>query len=580
MKFQCPHCNQELTVEAGSAGQVVQCPVCQKSMTIPAEQPAPAAGPAAAGAVAPAATTTAAGGRQKVVFSRKKSEGTSHMKFECPHCKQHLSVPPAADGMMVQCPSCNTRIKVPEFHKTERHAWKETDPTNPHFIKSLGIGIGLLLLWFGLLLPFVPPPGKAIAEYNTMQFISSLFYKHFVVSFINTLFFTWAMSIIFMKHRKIRLQKDALLLDVLPTSLGRDIDANTVTVFIDHVYALPLRLRDSLMVNRIRKALELFEVRQSRSDVREMMASQSEIDSARIGGSYTLLRAFLWGIPLLGFIGTVVGLSQAIGGMNFANVEDVGKIVGSINNVTSGLGTAFDATLLGLVLALTLNFPLNALAKQEDDNLHTIDAFCNEVLLPRLKDAATSQTAESGAGAEAVARAITVTQEKFLVELGQLTQQMGEHAEKMDRRLEGFQQAVTANFAASQEKFLAELSRLTQQMGEYAGKLDHRMDGFQRAVEADFAAKTTEMQQGNQAALKASAEQLVGFQEILANVTATKNEELRAQTDRVLRESSERVAKYLGSLEVGIGGLNKVLTELGEKQVTVNAPPKRRWFWG
>ena len=29
-------------------------------------------------------------------------------------------------------------------------------------------------------------------------------------------------------------------------------------------------------------------------------------DSARIGGSYTLTRAFLWAIPLLGFIGTVV----------------------------------------------------------------------------------------------------------------------------------------------------------------------------------------------------------------------------------------------------------------------------------
>ena len=199
--------------------------------------------------------------------------------------------------------------------------------------------------------------------------------------------------------------------------LGKKIHAGNVAVFIDHVYSLPVILRDSLMVNRIRKALELFEIRQNVSNVRDMLVSQSEIDSARIVGSYTLVRAFLWGIPLLGFIGTVVGLSHAIGGMNFSNVDDVGKVVGAINNVTSGLGTAFDATLLGLVLALTLNFPLNALAKQEDDTLHTIDAFCNEVLLPRLKEkeSAGSQTMDTAAIAKAVARSISGNQENSSV---------------------------------------------------------------------------------------------------------------------------------------------------------------------
>jgi len=38
-----------------------------------------------------------------------------------------------------------------------------------------------------------------------------------------------------------------------------------------------------------------------------------------------------------------IGLSHAIGGMNFANVDDVDAIMGSINAVTGGLGTAFDA---------------------------------------------------------------------------------------------------------------------------------------------------------------------------------------------------------------------------------------------
>ena len=526
MKVQCPHCSHKFIGEDDLAGLVVQCPSCKKSLTMPeassdtpdALMPAPTPTPAPTRTPTrtpppdelpepedPNPSAPTRGRASRGASGRKKSDGTAHMKFECPHCNQHLSVPPVAAGLMVTCPSCSNRIRAPEFRKTERQAWKETDPTNPHFLKSLGIGIGVLLLWFSLLLPFVPPAETPIAEYSTMQFMASLFYKHFTVSLLNTLFFTWSMSIIFLKHRKIRLQKAALLLDVLPSDLGKKIHSGNVAGFIEHVYSLPVRLRDSLMVNRIRKALELFEIRQNVSDVREMMVSQSEIDSARIGGSYTLLRAFLWGIPLLGFIGTVVGLSHAIGGMNFANVEDVGQIVGAINNVTSGLGTAFDATLLGLVLALTLNFPLNALAKQEDDNLHTIDAFCNEVLLPRLKESSISQSMDPVAIAHSVARSMTGTQERFLADLNQLAQQMNTYANNLDRRMETFQQTVTE----------------------------------------EFVTKTTEM---------------------------------RAQNQAVLEESLEQAAKYLKGLESGIGGLNKVLRELGDKQVVITPPKRWRWF--
>jgi len=352
------------------------------------------------------------------------------------------------------------------------------------------------------------------------------------------MFFTWAMSIIFLKQRKIRHQKAALLLDVLPTHLGKEIEAGNVGTFIDHVYALPANLRDSLMVNRIRKALELFEVRQNISDVREMMVSQSEIDSARIGGSYALVRAFLWGIPLLGFIGTVVGLSQAIGGMNFANVEDVGKIVGAINNVTSGLGTAFDATLLGLVLALTLNFPLNALAKQEDDNLHIIDAFCNEVLLPRLKESGGKQEPSTVVNTDALALA----------------------------------------YAGSQEKFLAELRQLTEQMNDYSNNLDRRMEAFQETVTVEFVENAGDMMAKNQAALSEAAQQIVKFQETFGAAAVAQNEKVRAQTEQAIQASLDQVTKTLGGLEAGISGLNKVLKEFGERQVVVAEPKKRRWF--
>ena len=421
------------------------------------------------------------------------------MEFLCPSCQMQLKSEPDQAGQVVRCPGCSARLQIPanmpESTVTKpgaanraaaRHAWKETDPTNPNMFVSLGLGLAMLTIWFLILLPFNPAAGKPNSEYNTMEFVASLFFKHFLVSLLNTLFFSWSIAILFLKFKKLRHQKAALLLDVLPMRLGKEINAGNVAQFIDHVYALPRKLRDSLMVNRIRKALELFEIRQSSSDVREMMASQSDIDGARIGGSYTLTRAFLWAIPLLGFIGTVIGLSQAIGGMSFSNVEDVGKIVSSINNVTSGLGTAFDATLLGLVLAMTLNFPINSISKQEDDNLNAIDAFCNEVLLPRLNDGVGAGNGDAAAIADTVVKQLANAHQDLLTDLNALSTRMVDYATSLDEKMAAFQKTVTEEFITKTSAMRDESDKAVkdsmEQVSKYLGGLESGIKGLNEVL--------------------------------------------------------------------------------------------------
>jgi len=504
------------------------------------------------------------------------------MIFDCPRCKQRLSVPPTEVGKMANCPVCNKRILIPpppppeasaeaeaptgdqqtkaqrseaQRRNTERQAWKETDPTNPNPYLCLGIGIALLLLTFGIVFPFIPPAAKPATDHNTMEFIAVILYKHFLSSFVNVGFFTWAISILFFKQRKVRHQKAALMLDVLPMTLGKRINAGNVGAFLDHVYALPVQLRDSLMVNRIRKALELFEIRHSSADVREMMVSQSEIDSSRILSSYLLLRAFLWALPLVGFIGTIIGLSHAIAGMNFSNVEDIAKILESINNVTSGLGTAFDATLLGLVLALMLSFPLNALAKQEESNLQTIDAFCNDVLLPRLEDSesSTEHVQDSGALAQTIARNIASTQEQFLRNLSQLVEQMNEYSTNLDKRMDTFAGSLTA----TQTEFLTGLNHLIQQMNEHTANLDSRSDTHQQTVMQEFATSVAQLRAQNEAAMAAA----------------------QKQHQAALTLSLQQIAKHLAGLEAGSKGLNQVLQKLGEHPIVIAPLTAKKHWW-
>ena len=428
-------------IEPEMAGKIVRCPGCNGKVSIPADLgsalPPPSGLPAPTG-IAPPTGDDVWGGDANVP-------------------DQPLQ-PTFAQN---QAPS----------HSAERGGWEEIDPTNPNGMLSFGIGFVLFLAVIGVLFPFKAPPDVVAANYTGMQWVASLFFKHMAVSFTNTLFFTWAIAILYLKYQKLSHQRKALLLDVLPWEMGSEINADNVGAFIDNLYKLPRRLRDSMMVNRIRKALELFEVKQSVGDVTNMLSSQSDIDSMRIGGSYALLKAFLWAIPILGFIGTVIGLSHAISGMNFSQMEDIKQITSTLGTVTGGLGTAFDATLLGLVFALSLNFPLNSMMKSEDDCLNDIDSFCNEVLLPRLNDGGSIAGGDTQGIMEVLVKAVANSQKEFLVDLNALSAKIKEQADNLDKRAAAHQDRVDAEFARAvsrmREDFTTTITDAVKQSTEY-----------------------------------------------------------------------------------------------------------------
>lgn len=551
-------------------------------------------------------------------------------------------------GQIVKCPGCSTKLQVPDFgggpdgggiggasgsHSKHpmRAVWTEQDPTNPNALLSLGIGLGITVIWFAIVYFFQAPPGKVSSEFTTGETLANLFYKHFSVSFANTLFFCWAAAILYLKMLKLKHQRTAMLLDVLPMSLGAQINVQNVEKFIDHVYSLPETLRDSLMVNRIRKALEFFEGRQNVADVSTLMASQSGIDGSRIMGSYILVRAFLWAIPLLGFIGTVIGLSHAISGMSFSNVEDVSKIVGSINSVTSGLGTAFDATLLGLIFAVVLNFPLNSLAKHEEEALNDIDAFCNEVLLPRLDDGAASAAQESKAAsslpsdlptiANALAQAVHGSQQEFLTDLNALSGRMLDYANSLEHRNEQYQQtalqyladqmaAVDARTHEHLELVRQQQDAVMQNVAQSIANLEHSsrevytaMVQSQNAVVEEFTQKLGAISLGVESALgataEASAKAVTGMGDHITKLSETSAEYQKALENAqqgAVKLFSEKINSGVGGvgdalsnslksaqaaiseMEKGIRSLNSVLEKIGDEKIVVQQVQKKGWF--
>ncbi len=389
------------------------------------------------------------------------------IRFHCSKCAMKLMVEPEYAGSNVTCPSCGLNLTVPAASagseagaaKAGREGWKETDPTNANIWVALGIGMGVFALLYLLALPFAYTRG--------------LLYERGWVQFAETFFFGWGIGFLILKLLKLRHQQSALRLDVLPEDVGREINKDNVGSFIQHVYALPVKLRDSLMVNRIRKALELFETRQVNGEVSTMMSNQSNIDGSRIGGSYTLVKVFVWAIPILGFIGTVIGLSDAIGMfkgvMSPEAAKDPTLLMKSMGGVTAGLATAFDTTLLALIYSIILSMPMSSLQKLEEDNLTNVDAYCNENFLPRLNDGSNTAGGDMGALADVLSASITRAHTQFLTGLDAASKMVREQAEGLDKRATENQKLVQENFTKAITSFNETAGKTLADLGKSAG---------------------------------------------------------------------------------------------------------------
>lgn len=141
----------------------------------------------------------------------------------------------------------------------------------------------------------------------------------------------------------------------------------------------------SILLNRLDRALALWLGSKDVSRVANYLQAESTRDQSASDSSYSLSRVLMWAIPILGFIGTVNGLGQAVAGFGvLGGSADVGAIKEAIGQVTIGLGVAFDTTLLALILTTLLMFPLTAFQRKEENLFGEIDNYLEDVLLSRL----------------------------------------------------------------------------------------------------------------------------------------------------------------------------------------------------
>lgn len=136
-------------------------------------------------------------------------------------------------------------------------------------------------------------------------------------------------------------------------------------------------IRNTALVKTLLFLIEHCLVTQSSSRVLEIFSRRMTTLQNHAESSYNLLRYIAWGIPAIGFVGTVMGIGQALG---FAE-----NALENLKLVTDPLGLAFDTTFIALVESLILMFFIHYMQNREEALLNDIDLFCQEKLIINLR---------------------------------------------------------------------------------------------------------------------------------------------------------------------------------------------------
>ena len=222
-----------------------------------------------------------------------------------------------------------------------------------------------------------------------VQFIAEMFLRpgNQFTMIPATLFFCWGAAVLLIKSSKVKLQSRALSLQPLPDDPEFVLNEATTADVLKKINEAVDHPRHFILLNRIENALANLRNIGQIGDVSSILRSQAENDENQVASSYTLLNGMVWAIPVLGFIGTVQGLSMAIGGFTktLQAAGDLSQIRTSLQGVTSGLSTAFETTLIALIYALVLQLWITIQQRREMSLLDACNDYCHTHVVSRLR---------------------------------------------------------------------------------------------------------------------------------------------------------------------------------------------------
>ncbi|WP_397382991.1 MotA/TolQ/ExbB proton channel family protein [Prosthecobacter sp.] len=219
------------------------------------------------------------------------------------------------------------------------------------------------------------------------RWFAAMFLERGPCPYPTMLLFFWALAMLLLKWRKLVFQRRVFGLSLMPQEPEFVLTSATAKEVRDRMGMLVDNPHNFVLFNRIDLALANLHNIGHTSDVAAILKVQAENDEAQIASSYGIIQGFMWGIPVLGFIGTVLGLSQAIGAFTdtLQAGGDLTAIRASLKTVTGGLATAFETTLVALVCAFILQLIVSFMQSLESQFLDNCNDVCSRQVAGKLR---------------------------------------------------------------------------------------------------------------------------------------------------------------------------------------------------
>lgn len=200
------------------------------------------------------------------------------------------------------------------------------------------------------------------------------------IQFLEFVAFFWCLFDMSFLKRFIKKEQSYLNTDVLPIEEHAVISANEVNQIRMRIssYLTQKQLeypdQEFFLLKMIKRVCTKFRSNFSVSEAMDILNSQVQINLLKSETGQSTVRYTIWAIPSIGFIGTVLGISQALG------IADSGDT----KLITSTLGVAFDTTLVSLILSVVLMWLFHDL-QERIEKLHTaIQEYVMENLINRI----------------------------------------------------------------------------------------------------------------------------------------------------------------------------------------------------
>lgn len=238
-----------------------------------------------------------------------------------------------------------------------------------HLTKALVFSIGFT---------FLMSVGHHLTEIVLLKRIFVLlggdFFNGGYIQLLTYIAFLWSLLEIFQMLRDIEKENKVFKKKLLPTEERHLL----LPTQINDIYikaAEQAQNKKSLLTDMIKKSCLKFRATKSIPEMIEIISIQTEINKEISESDQSNIKYLTWVIPSIGFIGTVLGISQSL---MIANSGDM-------NLITAKLGVAFDTTLVSLILSIIVMWYYHKLTK-ETDYLHAhLKGYIIENLINRIE---------------------------------------------------------------------------------------------------------------------------------------------------------------------------------------------------